>query len=96
MKEWAKRVQPLGAEASKTKVAQYTLKGELLEVFASQREASEKTGTCRSSITQCVRGKRYSAGGGYLWAYFSESSTTTHEENPASLAQDPKLGDDIV
>ena len=94
--EWVKKVQPLAAEASKTKVAQYDLQDNLLAVFDSQREASEKTGTCRSSITRCVRGKRKTAGG-FKWKYYLEGSTTKNEENPTSLARDSeKLEEDIV
>ena len=71
---WVKKVQVLGAEASKTKVCQYDLNDNLIAVFDSQREASEKTGTCRSSITRCCTGNRKTAGG-YKWKYL-ESSTT--------------------
>lgn len=95
VQQWATKVQPKAAEASKTKVAQYTLTGQLLRVFDSQREASEQTGVCRSSITRCVTGHRKTAGG-YKWAYL-KGSTTNDEENPTSPAQDPKkLGEDIV
>lgn len=94
--EWVKRVQPLAAEASKTKVAQYDLQDNLLHVYNSQREASEITGTCRSSITRCVTGHRKTAGG-YKWKYYLEGSTTTNEENPTSSARDSKkLDEDIV
>lgn len=72
--EWAKKVQPLGAEKSKTKVCQYDLDDNLIAVFDSQREAAEQTNTCRSSITRCCRGFRKTAGG-YKWKYL-ESSTT--------------------
>lgn len=98
IKEWVKKVQPLAAEASKTKVAQYDLEGTLIAIYPSQREASEATNTCRSSITRCVRGHRKTAGG-YKWAYLLESSTTKPEENPTSAAQDsqkPPTGEDIV
>lgn len=88
--EWVKKVQPLAAEASKTKVAQYDLEGNLIQIFNSQREASEQTGTCRSSITRCVTGSRKTAGG-YKWKYYLEGSTTTSEENPASTARDTQL-----
>lgn len=96
VQQWAERVQPLAAEASKTKVAQYDLQGNLLNVYDSQREASEKTGTCRSSITRCVTGYRKTAGG-YKWKYYLEGSTTMCEENPASPVRDSeKSEEDIV
>lgn len=96
LKEWVNKVQCIGAEVSKTKVAQYDLQDNLLNVFNSQREASEKTGVCRSSITRCVTGHRKTAGG-YKWKYYLEGSTTKCEENPTSPARDPeKLGEDIV
>ena len=96
LKSWAEKVQPLAAEASKTKVAQYDLQDNLLNVFNSQREASEKTGTCRSSITRCVTGYRKTAGG-YKWKYYLEGSTTKSEENPTSPVRDSeKSEEDIV
>ena len=71
VKKWATKVQPLGAEAKKTKVAQYDLNDNLIAIYNSQREASEITKTCRSSITQCVNGKRKTAGG-FKWKYYSK------------------------
>ena len=88
VKRWAKEVQPLAAEASKTKVAQYDLQDNLLNVFNSQREASEQTGICRSSITHCVRGTRKTAGG-YKWKYYLEGSTTKSEQNPVRQCETP-------
>ena len=96
LQSWVKKVQPLAAEASKTKIAQYDLQDNLLNVFNSQREASEKTGTCRSSITRCVTGHRKNAGG-YKWKYYLEGSTTKSEEKPASTVRDSeKSEEDIV
>ena len=95
IKDWVKKVQFLGAEASKTKVAQYDLQNNLLNVYNSQREASEKTGTCRSSITQCVNGKRKTAGG-YKWKYYLEGSTTKNEENPTSSVRDSEKSDEDI
>lgn len=93
---WMKKVQPIAAKASKTKVAQYDLQNNLLNVYNSQREASEKTGTCRSSITRCVTGHRKTAGG-YKWKYYLEGSTTMNEENPTSSVRDSeKSEEDIV
>ena len=92
---WAKKVQPLAAEASKTKVAQYDLQDNLLNVYNSQREASEKTGTCRSSITRCVTGYRKTAGG-YKWKYYLEGSTTKNEENPTSSVRDSEKSDEDI
>ena len=93
--EWVKKVQHLAAEASKTKVAQYDLQDNLLNVFNSQREASEKTGTCRSSITRCVTGHRKTAGG-YKWKYYLEGSTTKSEENPTSPARGSEKSDEDI
>lgn len=94
VKEWAKQIQPLAAEASKTKVCQYDLQSNLLAIFDSQKEASERTGTCRSSITGCVTGKRKTAGG-YKWSYL-ESSTTKCKENPTLPVRDFRKEEDIV
>lgn len=84
--KWVKKVQPLAAEKSKTKVVQYDLNNNLIAVFNSQREASEKTGVCRSSITRCCTNKRKTAGG-YKWKYL-EGSTT---KEPQILADSAKL-----
>ena len=77
--KWAKKVQPKAMEASKVKVAQYDLNDNLIAIFGSQREASEKTRTCRSSITRCCTGNRKTAGG-YKWKYL-EGSTTKKPRN---------------
>lgn len=76
IEEWKNKVQPLVAEASKTKVTQYSLNGDFIAVFNSQKEASKATGVCRSSITNCVNHKRKTAGG-YKWEYALNGSTTT-------------------
>jgi len=83
MEKWVKKVQPLAADASKTKVAQYDLSGKLIKIYDSQKEASELTKIARSSITSCVTHKRKTAGG-YKWEYWLDGSTTMREENPAS------------
>lgn len=96
IKNWVKSVQVKGAEASKTKVCQYDLDGNLIAIYDSQREASEKTKICRSSITKCVNNKRKTAGG-YKWQYFVEGSTTKYGENPAPSVQDSmQMDEDIV
>lgn len=74
VQEWVKQVQPKAAQASRKKVVQMNLNGEIIAVFLSQREASEKTGTCRSSITRCCTGDRKTAGG-YRWKYLEGSTT---------------------
>ena len=71
VKNWAKKVQHLGAEAKKTKVAQYDLNDNLIAVYNSQREASEAVKISRSCITSCVTGKRKTAAG-FKWKYYSE------------------------
>lgn len=93
--KWASKIQPRAAEASKTKVAQYDLQGNLLKIYDSQREASEQTGTCRSSITRCVTGHRKTAGG-YKWKYYLEGSTTTNEESPTSSVRNSEKSDEDI
>ena len=96
VKEWAKKVQPLAAKVSKTKVAQYSLDGTLLAIYESQRNASEITGVCRSSITQCVNHNRKTAGS-FKWEYYLEGSTTNDERNPiSSVGDSEKSEEDIV
>ena len=52
----------------KPKIAQYTLNNELLAVFNSATQASEKTGIHRGNICSCCKGKRSTAGG-FKWRY---------------------------
>lgn len=85
IKEWVKQVQPKAADASKRKVCQYDLKDNIINIFDSQREASDKTGTCRSSITRCCTGNRKTAGG-FKWKYL-EGSTTKKPQNPVDSAE---------
>ena len=54
-------------------VDQYDKYGNLLNIFKSIREASEKTGVHESSITMCINHKN-KTGGGYIWV--------RHGENP--------------
>ena len=85
--EWVKQVQPKAALASQVKVAQYDLNDNLIAIFNSQREASEKTGVCRSSITRCCTGNRKTAGG-FKWKYL-EGSTTKKSQNLVGSAKLP-------
>ena len=54
------------SESKKMKVAQYSLNGELLEVFNSQGEAAEKTNSTQGGISDCIRG-RIKTHNGYIW-----------------------------
>lgn len=94
IESWVKQVQPKAAEASKRKVVQMDLSGKELAIFNSQREASEQTNTCRSSITRCCTGNRKTAGG-YRWKYL-ESSTTMQPQKPVDSARPLLQGEDIV
>lgn len=49
-------------------VVQYTKDGELVWKYSSAKEASTKTGICRSSICFCIKG-RYKLAGGFIWRY---------------------------
>lgn len=85
-KKWCEKVQPLGAKASQKKVVQYDLNGNFIAEYNSHREASEKTGVCRSSITRCCTGNRKTAGG-YKWNYLESSKT----KKPQNLVDSAKL-----
>lgn len=85
VRAWSKQVQPKAAEASKRKVIQMDLDGNEIAVFNSHREASEQTGTCRSSITRCCTGNRKTAGG-YRWKYL-EGPTTMQPQKPVDSAR---------
>ena len=49
-------------------VYQYTLDGELVNVWKSTREAAEYCGMSNSSISKCCRGK-WKTANGYVWQY---------------------------
>lgn len=48
------------------KVGQYTLSGELVNIFNSYSDAQRKTGIFRTSISLCVKGYN-SHSGGFIW-----------------------------
>ena len=50
-------------KGKKKKVAQYDEKGNLLEIYKSVVEASEKTGVNKGGISRCIKGERNHAGG---------------------------------
>ena len=51
---------------NKVPVEQYSLEGRYIKTWDSMTEASLNTGTCKSLISNCTKGKRESAGG-YKW-----------------------------
>ncbi len=53
------------------KVIQLALSGEIVKIWASQIEAAKSINCCPSSISNCCRGKRNTAGG-YHWEYAKE------------------------
>lgn len=55
------------------KVAQYTLSGDLVNIYDSLTEASFKTGISDSSIGMVCTNKRQS-GGGYYWMYIEDEN----------------------
>jgi|GEM_PF-5162928 len=56
-------VMKLSEEIEKPVIGQYDLKGNLIAMFRSKLEASNKTGITRNYIRECCEGKRDSAGG---------------------------------
>lgn len=53
-------------EKNKIPVKQYSLTGKYIKTWESMTEASLNTGTYKSLISNCIKGKRESAGG-YKW-----------------------------
>lgn len=49
-------------------IAQYTKEGELIALWKTQKEASERTGISQTSIHLCCYGKIKTAGG-YRWSF---------------------------
>lgn len=50
------------------KIAQYTKSGELIAIWDSQKEASERTHISQQNISLCCNGKIKTAGG-YRWSF---------------------------
>ena len=57
--------------SKRIKVCQYSLGGELIEIYNGQREAARKSNVDSSSISKCCKGKVKTAGG-YIWKYYDE------------------------
>lgn len=49
-------------------VAQYTMQGELLNIFCSANEAERQTGAYHQHISKCCKGKLKTTGG-FIWKY---------------------------
>lgn len=64
-KTWKTNIKK-AIEKRKIKVNQYSLNGKFLKTWNSITEASKNTGTHKSNICACTKGKRKS-GGGYKW-----------------------------
>lgn len=55
------------------RVVQKTLEGEIINEFINVKNASELTGTCRSSIICCCNKKpHFISAGGYKWEYYKK------------------------
>lgn len=58
-----------------TVVMQYTVNGDLIEVYDSIAQAARETGICARSISLCINRHTFSAGG-YSWERLSEGVST--------------------
>ena len=58
-----------------TAVMQYTVDGDLIEVYDSIAQAARETGICARSISLCINCHTFSAGG-YSWERLSEGVST--------------------
>lgn len=58
---------------TKKPVMQFDKNGAIINTFTSMSEAERKTGIFNSSISNCCKGKRKTAGG-YIWKYAETSS----------------------
>lgn len=60
----------LGQGHNSKRVGQYDLQNNLINIYESTIEASNKTSICLSSIGKVCRGvKKYITAGGYIWKY---------------------------
>ena len=57
----------------KNNIGQFSLEGELIQVFSSMTEASNKTGVSRDSIGCCCNGRTKTASG-YIWKFYNPDS----------------------
>ena len=77
--EWctAKRNSSYGTRPARlqTKVAKYTIDGELLQVYDSVKAAAVDTGCHYTSISHCCRGDLKTSHG-FVWKYIEEDATT--------------------
>ena len=64
----------------KVKVCQYSLSGELLNIYSSYTEAEYQTGIRTGNISLCTRGFRHTAGG-FVWRDYVEGSTTIEKSS---------------
>ena len=64
--EWLRNVSETMKRIRSKPVNQYTLDGEFVKTWSSATEAAKELGIQKSSISQCINGKRYIAGG-FAW-----------------------------
>ena len=65
---------PIKSTQNKRQVAQYSLEGQLIQIYNSITEAAKATGQKSSSnISQVCKGKAQTAGG-YVWRYYEENN----------------------
>lgn len=68
-----------GARGAMVKVKQLSLTGEIIRVWNSIAEASNKLGIFKSQICCCCKGKQRTAGG-YRWEYMDGKGTFSHSD----------------
>lgn len=56
---------------SKRRVAQYSLSGELIQIFESMSKAESETGISNNNIRKCCKGNGKTAGG-FIWKYYDD------------------------
>ncbi len=80
--EWVTQSQNMqhavrnGLKPTKGGVEQYNLKGQLVAIHKSLRDASNSIGIDRAAISRCCLGKQKSCGS-YIWKYKTEEDTHT-------------------
>lgn len=70
--KWSKEMRQNWDKAVRKKVCQYNLKGRLLNIFGSIREAGQNIGISHSGISEVIKGKAITAGG-FIWREGSEN-----------------------
>ena len=68
-------------------IAQFSLKGELLEIYDSVQEAVRATGLNKSNVANCARGRKGClTAGGFKWKYINKKDGKSYDGSKGGRA----------